>query len=295
MPAKRATTKAKASKPRATKPRASPSSDGGAEATARRPRARSRTKPEVPAVEQGLAPAIKALEELTSALETSWKGVATAIEDLPRASDLQPLADHLYEFAVAAPKLIESIRGLPEALAPVERAGNALQEINDNLQETQATLQDALFHMPRPSEYEPLAEPLRDFARLSPSLIESLASVPRASALLDQATRRIEESTERLAAPAPNPGTEVARAAVARARASVEAALASIPDQDVYAPVARQLRELASVSPSLMAWLAEAPRLAAPLAAAVVSLREAAADLALAEGQLAAHDDLTRA
>jgi hypothetical protein len=73
-----------------------------------------------------------------------------------------------------------------------------------------------------------------------------------------------------------------ARAVVAAARDHLAAALELIPRADDYTPVARNLRALASVSPSLMAWLEEVPSLSAPLAEAVSGLREAVAELEVA-------------
>ena len=39
----------------------------------------------------------------------------------------------------------------------------------------------------------------------------------------------------------------------------------SLPRREEYAPAAAQLREIASVSPTLLDWMAEVPRLSAPL------------------------------
>jgi hypothetical protein len=56
----------------------------------------------------------------------------------------------------------------------------------------------------------------------------------------------------------------------------VRLALASLPSSRDCAPAARRLREIASVSPSLLEWMQQdVPRLAAPLAEAVDALRAA--------------------
>jgi ABC-type transporter Mla subunit MlaD len=80
------------------------------------------------------------------------------------------------------------------------------------------------------------------------------------------------------AAASPAGATEV-REAVASAREHLEAALERLPRREDYEPAARNLREMASVSPSLMSWLAEVPALSAPLADSVSDLREALLDL----------------
>jgi hypothetical protein len=170
-----------------------------------------------------------------------------------------------------------------------------LAEVAEELQAAQVNLQDALFHMPRASEYEPLAEPLRAFARLAPSLVESLGAVPRLTALLDTSVRRIEQIAERLEPPTA-PAPAAARAAsvdlervaekVQHARRTILEALGSLPAEDDYVPVARQLREIASVSPSLLSWLDEVPKLTIPLSRSVTGLHGAAAALEEAWRQL---------
>jgi hypothetical protein len=71
---------------------------------------------------------------------------------------------------------------------------------------------------------------------------------------------------------------EVARRLDSAYEAVLEA-LAGLPRASEYEPAARQLREIASVSPSLMEWLREVPVLSAPLAESVRSLQAAAGDL----------------
>ena len=70
------------------------------------------------------------LHALGDRLAAGWEAVSHSIEDLPRVSDLQPLADHLYEFARTAPILLESLRELPTALDPAQEATRTLSEIS---------------------------------------------------------------------------------------------------------------------------------------------------------------------
>jgi len=187
--------------------------------------------------------------------------------------------------------------------ATLGAAVDRLAEAAEALQSAQASLQDALFHMPRASEYEPLAEPLRDFARLAPALIESLSAMPRLAALLEASVRRVEQVAERFetprfaspaaasdALPAATRATSVDLGRVAervqQARRTILEALGSLPAEDDYVPVARQLREIASVSPSLLSWLDEVPKLTIPLSRSVTGLHGAAAALEEAWRQL---------
>ena len=70
-----------------------------------------------------------------------------------------------------------------------------------------------------------------------------------------------------------------ARSAVLAARERLEGALGGLPGAEDYEPAARNLRELASVSPSLLEWLEEVPVLATPLAESVRGLQEAIVEL----------------
>jgi hypothetical protein len=100
------------------------------------------------------------------------------------------------------------------------------------------------------------------------------------------AAERMGERTEKGAGTSESPGgslgTEASREALLRidsARGAILEALASIPRAEDYAPFARQLREIASVSPSLLTWLSEVPTLSAPLASSMRSLLDAASSL----------------
>jgi hypothetical protein len=165
------------------------------------------------------------------------------------------------------------------------------------LQGAHANLQEALFHLPRPSEYEPLVEPLRDFARLSPPLVASLAAMPRLASALDSTTSRLDQTIASIEAQPRAPQVPVEPApqvvpadllalrleriarGIENARNSIRLALGSLPTAEDYAPAARQLKELASVSPSLLAWLHEVPKLTTPLADSVDALQAAAESL----------------
>jgi ABC-type transporter Mla subunit MlaD len=195
-----------------------------------------------------------------------------SLDDAPKAADFQPLADHLYDFAQVAPRLLES-----------------LHELSEGLVATRSSFDDALLRMPRPEEYEPLAEPLRHFARVSPAMIDAVEDLERRVSPLATAAREIQGLLQSLHdAPRPSATSppalarqrlEAVAAEVESARHKLEQALGTLPRGPEYAAVARQLRELASVSPSLLEWLEQVPTLSAPLAASTAGLQEAAVRL----------------
>jgi ABC-type transporter Mla subunit MlaD len=279
-----------------SKPRAATRSASVAPKTRAKASPTRRKPASAPAQDAALGATVSELRELASQLTTSWSQLARVLEELPRTADLTPLADHLYEFARTTPALLESLRTLPALAVSVDSATHTLSEIAESLERAQLGLQNAVFHLPRPSEYEPLAEPLRDFARLSPALTGSLEAAPRLTSALEAVTQRMETAVERVethvaqsAPPSTVSGTlapgllsvrlERIADAVAAAREAIRGALTSLPAAGDYAPVARQLKELASVSPSLMEWMREVPRLTTPLADAVDTLRAAADEL----------------
>ena len=200
--------------------------------------------------------------------------LAASLAEVPRAQDFQPLADHLYAFAESTPRLIESLESVRSAVAPLD---------------------EWLLRLPRAEDYEPLAAPLREFARVSPALAESLGSVVRTVAPLPDLVGRLSETAERLralpSAPSAATGREgaltpaLAQAAdhMAAARQAIRSALQSLPQDEAYTRFATQLKELATVSPSLMEWLRQVPALSLPLGDAVATLDQAAADLAIGE------------
>ena len=133
----------------------------------------------------------------------------------------------------------------------------ALERVAESLHFTRESLGESILRLPRAEDYEPLTEPLGRLA----------AAVP---ALLQAASGR--------AVPEPRLPAAV-REAVASARLRLAEALTRLPRAEDYEPVARNLRELATVSPSLLDWLGEVPPLAAPLADSVSDLREALLEL----------------
>ena len=58
--------------------------------------------------------------ELVRHLREVSDNLATSLVEAPTAADFQPLADHLYELAQIAPRLIERLESLPEVLGPLE-------------------------------------------------------------------------------------------------------------------------------------------------------------------------------
>jgi hypothetical protein len=131
------------------------------------------------------------------------------------------------------------------------RVAESLHFVHDSFAE-------ALLRLPRAEDYEPLTGPMERLAAAAPQLVRLLGPGARAAE-----------------APAVSESAPEARAALATARTHLEGALASIPGPADYEPAARNLRELASVSPSLLAWLGEVPALSAPLAESVAGLRAA--------------------
>jgi hypothetical protein len=231
------------------------------------------------------APAPERPPDVGERLAATCESLLRALGELPKPADFQPLADHLYELAQYAPALLRSMEKLPE--------------LTTNMSEV-------LLRMPRPEEYEPLARPLREFARVAPALAESLSALPRLSTVLAGASERLDRVSERMEVAKPEgAGTVAGPSAVAWARLQDVASeldevrrglltvLGTLPREEDYAPTARQLRELASVSPSLMEWLKEVPKLRAPLADSVGALREAAERVAAARAAvLAALEEL---
>jgi ABC-type transporter Mla subunit MlaD len=79
---------------------------------------------------------------------------------------------------------------------------------------------------------------------------------------------------------------EQAAAQLDSVRRTLVGALDTLPRDPDCAAVARQLRELATVSPSLMEWLKQVPKVSTPLAASAKGLQDAAAGLESARGRL---------
>lgn len=253
----------------------------------------------------------RALQDLAERLTATSESLAGSLADAPKAADFQPLADHLYEFARNAPRLLEALQEVPKAATPIEASVRALHEISETLEFTRERFGESLLRLPRAEDYEPLARPLREFAKVSPALAESLAAVLGAVAPLGdsvQALRGIAEDlkashaavgealTRQASIPAPNSGgglddvtreilREVAET-LRDVRQSIADALATLPSDPAYGRLAAHLRELATVSPSLMEWLGEVPTLTRPLGDSVDGLEEAAARLGTARERL---------
>jgi hypothetical protein len=226
-------------------------------------------------------------------LQRSTETLGAALADVPKAQDFQPLADHLYTFAESAPRLIESLESIRSAVEPLEATARTIEDVAETLAATHQTWSESLLRLPRAEDYEPLAAPLREFARVSPVLSETLAAVVRAVTPLPDLIRQLSESSSTARSretSGPSPATEVLRSALtavadrlASARTAIRGGLASLPRDAHYARFAAQLRELATVSPSLMDWLSQVPSLSLPLGEAVASLDQAAQDLEEAE------------
>jgi hypothetical protein len=128
-------------------------------------------------------------------------------------------------------------------------------------------------------------------------LSESTRALARVTATLEATGRQLSESaaalqrpTEgRAAEPEPAEGLPDIAQHLESAHEAVLEALAGLPRASDYEPTARQLREIASVSPSLMEWLREVPALSAPLAESIRALQGAAADLKVARELVRGH------
>jgi hypothetical protein len=250
------------------------------------------------AVESALA----ALRDEVAALRSEIAGLrlresaelmARSLAELPRAEDFQPLADHLYSFAQSAPRLVESLEAVRAAVGPLEAAARSLGEVAETLVAAQQGWTESLLRLPRAEDYEPLTGPLREFARVSPVLAETLASVVKAvtplPGLVDRiaGASRAENAAPMAAAARGQDGLratlEEAADRMAAARATIREGLATLPREPAYGKAAAQLRELATVSPSLMEWMRQLPEITLPLGDALSSLERAARDLEAAE------------
>jgi hypothetical protein len=235
---------------------------------------------------------VAALSEVVARLGASADLMSATTAELPRAADFQPLADHLYAFAQSAPRLLASLEAVRSAVAPLETAARSLGEVAETLVATHHGWSESLLRLPRAEDYEPLTEPLREFARVSPLLAETLAAVVKAVTPLPAMVQKVLGAAETLhprstAAPVSDDGLRgpLAEAAdrMATAHEAIRAGLASLPRDRTYAQAAAHLRELATVSPSLMEWMRQLPAMSLPLGDAVASLDEAARELETAE------------
>ena len=232
------------------------------------------------------------LDTLAETLRESAASLGTSLADVPRVEDFEPLADHLYGFAEVAPRLIESLESVQKAVGPVEAAAATLGEVADTMMAFHQSWNESLLRLPRAEDYEPLAAPLREFARVSPALAETLGAVVRAVAPLPDVVAKLSEVTRSLTRPkaelpAPGEGLEdalkKAAQALGAARQAIREALQDLPRDPAYARAAGQLRELASVSPSLLEWMAQIPALSLPLGGSIATLEGTAQELEAAE------------
>jgi hypothetical protein len=206
------------------------------------------------------------------------------VEEIPRAEDFQPLADHLYAFAESAPRLLAELEGVQKAAARVEATALSLNETADTLTATLESWNESLLRLPRAEDYEPLVEPLREFTRVSPVLAETLAAVVKAVTPLPKMIEPLLKGQAAGASTSPDVSASLEK--VSAARAAIEAALATLPRDQNYASAATHLRELATVSPSLMEWMQQLPAITLPLGESVVSLQDAVRELEGAEQEL---------
>ncbi|GEM_PF-3219409 len=239
-------------------------------------------------VDDRVAASLAKLPDLVERLEA-------LIADVPKAEQFEPLAEHIYSFAQSGPRLMESLESVKAAVPQIESATQALGETATTLQDTNQRLAESLMRLPAAEDYEPLAAPLVEFTRISPALTATLREAVVSFSAVSQVTKRLEGISRSLkqmetAEPAPaKPRARVERAdAPPEARIAesldtlaneIDGALEKIPKDPEYARVAEQLRELATVSPSLMEWMKEVKPLSPPLAGSVLTLRRVATSL----------------
>jgi hypothetical protein len=245
-------------------------------------------RPASPPVDDRVTTALSRLPDLVDRLES-------LIAEVPKAAEFEPLADHIYSFAQSGPRLMESLEAVKDAVPQIESATVALAETATTLQDTNQRLAESLMRLPSAEDYEPLAAPLVEFTRISPALTESLREAVVSFTAVTQVTKRLEAISgglKRIEAEPVTPskarskpdGAESARhTKVAESLETlaneIDGALEKIPKDPEYARVAEQLRELATVSPSLMEWMKEVKPLSPPLAGSVVTLRRVATSL----------------
>jgi hypothetical protein len=266
----------------------------------KRKTSRAAGKPEASGRKVRPSAAPDGLEPLAARMTAACEALERAALEAPKVSDFEPLAEHLYAFAVSAPRLVEGLQDVPKAAATIQGSLASLREVAETLHFSNDRLADAVLKVPRAEDYEPLSAPLREFARVAPSLAEALAEVLRVARPLADSVRELPSLGEairsvRAAVDAPKQveartagsqappeavrALESAADRMGEASEAIQAALAGLPRDPEYARFASQLKELAAVSPSLLEWLAQVPRLTAPLEDSVRDLASAAASL----------------
>lgn len=179
--------------------------------------------------------------------------------------------------------------GFEAALVALREEVAALRR--DVAQQAAAIGRARLDEIPRAEDYEPLVGPLREFTRVSPVLAETLASIVKAVTPLPALVRPLQDAAESLRRERQPPVSDAAArsaltdavARMAAARAAIRDGLATLPRDRSYAAAAAHLRELATVSPSLMEWMNQLPAIRMPLAESVTALEQAARELEDAE------------
>jgi ABC-type transporter Mla subunit MlaD len=236
-------------------------------------------------------PGTSDIQPVTARLLQVCASLEAALERVPRPSDFEPLSEPIYELARHTPRLVELLDDAPASVVPLGDSVAALRECIQSLENLQAGLSESLLRLPRAEDYDPLTTPLRDFSQAAPRVLEGLRDIPALTRALAEAIARINEqprSPESTPAPAFLPRLTAMAERVESARQTIETALATLPDGAAYSPLAAQLRELATVSPSLMEWLSEVPKVSAPLTVSVKALRAAATSLAAIRDDLVA-------
>ncbi|MBX7187615.1 MAG: hypothetical protein K1Y01_20905 [Vicinamibacteria bacterium] len=250
------------------------------------PRKRA-TRAAPPALDEKVASSLARLPDLVERLEA-------LIADVPKAEQFEPLAEHIYSFAQSGPRLMESLESVKDAVPQIESATQALSDTATTLQDTNQRLAESLMRLPAAEDYEPLSAPLMEFTKISPALTETLREAVVSFAAVTQVTKRLEGISKSLkqvegAEPAPRAKGKTDTAGQERQGRvaerletlanEIDGALEKIPKDPEYARVAEQLRELATVSPSLMEWMKEVKPLSPPLAGSVLTLRRVANSL----------------
>jgi hypothetical protein len=263
-------------------------------------------EPAISATEAPKAPKKRAARAEAAPLDEKWMAalarmpqlverLEALIADVPQAEQFEPLAEHIYSFAQSGPRLMESLESVKDAVPQIEAATQALGETATTLQDTNQRLAESLMRLPAAEDYEPLAAPLVEFTKVSPALTATLREAVVSFSAVSQVTKRLEGLSKSLkhleseGAPPARGKAKAAPAAAGRDTAVAESletlaneiddALEKIPKDPEYARVAEQLRELATVSPSLMDWMKEVRPLSPPLAGSVVTLRRVANSL----------------
>ncbi len=255
-----------------------------------RPRSPRGSAPPItpPPLDDRVAPSLTRFPELVARLEA-------LITEIPKASEFEPLAEHIYSFALSGPRLMESIESVKDAIPRIEAATQALGETSITLQDTNQRLAESLMRLPAAEDYETLAAPLIEFTKVSPALTQTLREAVVSFAAVSQVTERLEvisKSLKRAESTEPAPARSAPRSKLADPGGhekvaesletlanEIDSALEKIPKDPEYRRVAEQLTELASVSPSLMAWMKEVKPLSPPLAGSVLTLRRVATGL----------------